>query len=188
MLQKILNREIWQIIPDLEINWEKADYWVLNERAVRATAGIMFAMGFFSVLTTYYTKEYHLIKALVLIFFIDFFIKVFFWPKFSPISKIWSFLVSWQKPEYVWAIQKRFAWSLGLIISFLMINIVWFFEIRWTLPLTFCGICLILMWMESALWICVWCKIYWFLEEKWIIKRKTNKPACPWWACSLKKK
>lgn len=187
MLQKILNKEIWQIIPNLEINWEKADYWVLNERAVRATAGIMFAMGFFTVLTTYHTKEYHLIKALVLIFFIDFFIKVFFWPNYSPISKVGNFLVKWQKAEYVWAIQKRFAWTLGLIISFLMINIVWFLEIRWALPLTFCTICLILMWMESSLWICVWCKIYSILEKKWLIKRKTNKPACPGWACSLKK-
>jgi len=35
-------KEIGQIIPGLEIAGKPAPYGVLNERAIRATAGIMF--------------------------------------------------------------------------------------------------------------------------------------------------
>jgi len=164
-------KEIWKIIPNLKINGILAPYWVINERAVRATAWIMFSLGFFTMLTTIYTKNYILLEIVVSLFFIDFLIKFINWPKYSPLSFIWSFLVRKQNPEWVWAIQKRFAWAIWVIMSWSMIIISIIFEIRWITPLIICSICLIFMWMEVALWICAWCNIYTFLEEKWIIKK-----------------
>jgi len=123
-------KEIGKIIPGLTINGEPAPYGVLNERAVRATAGIMFAIGFFTLLTTFYTKEYNLLYFVVVSFFLDFLIKVLIGPAFSPFSKLGSFLVRKQNPEWVGAIQKRFAWGIGLAMTLIMIHVVILFEIR----------------------------------------------------------
>jgi hypothetical protein len=182
----MFKKEIWEIIPGLKIEGKPAPYGVLNERSVRATAGIMFAIWFFTMLTTFYTKDYILLTFVVIGFFIDFFIKVFFWPKYSPLSFFGKLLVKNQKPEYVWAIQKRFAWTLWLIMSGSVILLAIIFEIRGILPLALCSICLIFMWLESSVWVCVGCNIYSFLLKKWIMKQPEIKPACPGWVCSLK--
>ena len=64
-----------------------------------------------------------------------------------------------QPPEWVSAKPKRFAWTLGLAMTFAM-TIITNIGIRGTLPRTICLICLTLMWMESALGLCLGCKIH----------------------------
>lgn len=179
-------KDIWQIIPGLEIHGKPAPYGVLNERAIRSTAGIMFAVWFFTMLYTFFTKDYSLLKIVVTTFFFDFLIKVLWGPKFSPLSFLGKSLVSKQKPEYVWAIQKRFAWTLWVLMSGSVLLISIFLEIRWILPLSLCATCLTFMWLETSAGICVGCKIYYFLVNKWILKEPAVRPACPGWACSLK--
>lgn len=182
----MIAKDIWQIIPWLEIHGKPAPYGVLNERAIRSTAWIMFAVWFFTMLYTFFTRDYTLLQIVVTTFFLDFFVKVLWWPKYSPISFLGKTLVSKQKPEYVWAIQKRFAWSLWLIMSWSVLLLSIFLWIRWVIPLSLCATCLTFMWLESSAWICVGCKIYYFLVDKKILKEPTIRPACPGWACSLK--
>lgn len=55
-----------KIIPGLTIYGKPAPYPVLNERAVRAGAGIMFVLGFFSFMQAFYVKEYVYLKYVVL--------------------------------------------------------------------------------------------------------------------------
>ena len=60
---------------------------------------------------------------------------------------------------------KRFAWTLGLGMTFAM-TIITNIGIRGMLPRTICLICLTLMWMESALGVCLGCKIYGLLIRR----------------------
>lgn len=96
-------------IPNLLIYGKPAPYPVLNERAIRAGAGIMFALGLFAFFHAFYLRDFLYIKIFVLLFFIDFLMKVVVGIKFSPISQIANFVVQKQHPEYVGAVQKRFA-------------------------------------------------------------------------------
>lgn len=178
-------KEIGSIIQDLQIDGKPAPYRVLNERAVRATAGIMFLVWIITVMYTYFTKDFMLVSIVLPLFFLNFVVLVVWWPQLSPVSKLWSFLVRKQKPEYVWAIQKRFAWSLWLVMSSIVMILLFLFNMTGFLPLALCGVCLTFMWMESSLWICVWCKIYSYLIKKWFLKEPTHKPACPGWVCSI---
>ncbi|MCP4522830.1 MAG: DUF4395 domain-containing protein [Candidatus Gracilibacteria bacterium] len=182
----MFKNEIGQTIPGLTIHGVPAPYGVVNERSVRATAGIMFSIGFFTLLYTFFTKDYFLLQVVVSTFFFDFFIKVLWGPKYSPLSFLGKTIVSQQKPEYVGAIQKRFAWTLGLLMSGSVLLISIFFEIRGILPLSLCATCLSFMWLESSAGICVGCKIYYFLIDKKIIKTPQIRPACPGGSCSLK--
>ena len=174
-----------KIIPGLMINNQPAPYPVLNERAIRAGAGIMFMVGFFSFFQAFYLSDFRFLQVAVVLFFIDFVMKVLVGVKFSPISNVANFIVRKQKPEYVGAIQKRFAWSLGLILSSTMILLLFIFEIRGPINLAVCSLCLTFMFLETSFGICVGCKIYNFLLDKGVLPKPEYKPACPGNVCSI---
>lgn len=182
---KILQKEIWEIIPWLTIHGQAAPYGVLNERAIRASAGIMLIVGMLTFFVVYSTKNFSLLYPTLWVFWLQFFITVFFGTKYAPFSFLGRLLVRKQQPDYVWAVQKRFAWLLWLIMASTMAIVTLGFGITGTLPFVICSLCLSFMWLESAAGICVWCKIYGFLLKKWIISEPTHRPACPGWACSI---
>ncbi len=161
-------------------------FGVVNEREVRAAAGIMFLLGILTFLTVLFTRDFTLLYVLVPLFWLDFLLKTVWQPKYSLFGFLGGRLVSGQRPEYVGAIQKRFAWGIGLILASIMLVFAIGFGVRGVLPLTICTVCLFFMWMEAALGICVGCKIYKFLLEKKILPEPKVLPTCPGGACSLK--
>jgi len=174
------------VIPNLKINGVEAPYPVVNERAIRATAGIMFALGFFTLLyTIFHCGDMRVAQFVVPLFTLDFLLKVIN-PLYSPLGFLGRLLTKNQKPEYVGAIQKRFAWLLGLIMASAVSIILFVFQIRGPLPIILCSICLLLMWLESACGICVGCKIYYWLVDKKLIKKPDVNPACPGGVCDIK--
>ncbi|MBD3270199.1 DUF4395 family protein [Candidatus Peregrinibacteria bacterium] len=161
------------------------DFNVVNEKEVRAAAGIMFAIGIVTFMTVLLTRDYGLLYYVVPLFWLDFFLKSVFDPKYSIFGFIGKAFVKSQKPEYVGAIQKRFAWSLGLVLASVMLIFSLFMGVRGVLPLSVCITCLTFMWMESSLGICVGCKIYKFLLDNQIIREPAVRPTCPGGACSV---
>lgn len=176
-----------QIIPDLKINGEPAPYGVVNERSIRATAGIMFVIGLSTFFLVRLLHSYTPIFIVVPLFWTDFFLKVFFGPKWSIFGFFGRLLVKNQKPEWVGAIQKRFAWSIGLAMASAMVVVSIGMGIRGWLPLAICMTCLAFMWLESAAGICVGCNIYKWLLNKQLIPEPAVRPVCPGGVCSLKK-
>jgi hypothetical protein len=74
---------------------------VLNEREVRAAAGILFVMMFVSIFIAALKGEFLLLKYAVVIFLTDLLIRVCINPKFSPTLIIGRLIVRNQVPEYV---------------------------------------------------------------------------------------
>ncbi len=173
------------IIPGLTIQGAPAPYPVLNERSIRAGAGIVFAAGFFAFFQAFYLENFLFIKILVIFLLFDFFAKTVLGLRFSPISRLAELIVSNQKPEYVGAIQKRFAWSIGLVLATLMTVFIYILNLQGPPTLIVCGICLTFMFMESAFGICVGCKIYNTLLKLNILPTPDHKPACPGGVCSI---
>ena len=174
-----------QIIPGLQIYGKPAPYPVLNERAIRAGAGIMFALGLFAFFQAFYLRDFFFVQVLVIVFFVDFLMKVIVGTKFSPISALSNKIVASQAPEYVGAIQKRFAWSIGLGLSGLMIVLLFGFGVQSLATLAVCGVCLTFMFMESAFGICAGCKVYNVLLSWGILAPPEYKPACPGNVCVI---
>ena len=174
-----------QIVPGLTLYGKPAPYPVLNERAVRAGAGLMFLLGFFSFTQALYLSNYLYLQITVTIFFADFFLKVVVGTKFSPISQLANWLVKNQTPEYVGAVQKRFAWSLGLLLSSTMVLLLFVFDVRGPINLSICSLCLTFMFLETSLGVCVGCKIYSALLKVGIIKTPEYKPVCPGNVCAV---
>lgn len=171
-------------IPGLQLYGKPAPYPVVNERAVRAGAGIVFALGLFAFFQALYLSNFLYLQILVLFLAFDFFAKVVVGIRFSPMSQIARIIVSKQEPEYVGAIQKRFAWSIGLVLSVTMLLLLFVFQVQGWPNLLICGICLTFMFMESSFGICVGCKIYTVLQRWGIMPAPTQPPACPGNVCA----
>jgi len=188
MIKKLKSLGFFQygkIIPGLTIHSKAALYPVLNERAIRAGAGIMFIVGLFAFFQAFYLDEFIFIKVFVSVFFFDFFMKVVVGTKFSPVSQLANLIVSKQAPEYVGAVQKRFAWSIGLFLSSIMIIMLFVLGVQGLPNLIVCGTCLSFMFLETSFGICVGCKIYNYLVGIKIISTSDYKPACPSNVCSI---
>jgi len=139
---------------------EGYDIPVLNEREIRASAGILFLATFISLMLILFKDNFLPIKYVITIFIIDFIIRVFVNPKFSPTLIIGRLIVRNQVPEYVGAQQKKFAWIIGIALSATMF--VFMVIVNSYSPITgiICLICLVFLFFESAFGICLGCKFY----------------------------
>jgi hypothetical protein len=133
---------------------------VLNEREIRAAAGILFLATFISLMLIINSTNFVPIKYVISIFLVDFIIRLFIQPKYSPILILARLIVSNQNPEYVGAAQKKFAWYIGLALSFTMFMLMVVFNTYSIITGLVCLACLILMFFETAFGICIGCKIY----------------------------
>ncbi len=176
-----------KIIPGLEIDGEKASYRVLNEREVRAGAGIMLILGLFAFAMAYFEGDYFYVKGVVVLFFIDFLIRVIWGTCPSPVSMLARFMVRKQDPEWVGAVQKRFAWAIGLLMAGTMMILLVSLDIKGMQNLILCSICLVFMWLETSFGICVGCKMYYGLMKLGIISEPKERPRCAGGSCSIEK-
>lgn len=133
---------------------------VLNEREVRAGAGILFFVATVAFMNAWLTGEFSPTRIIVIGFFIDFFIRVLVNPKFAPSLVLGRFAVGNQKLEYVGAPQKRFAWAIGLALATIMLYLVVLQNVGGPINLLVCAICLLLLFFETAFGICIGCVIY----------------------------
>jgi hypothetical protein len=136
------------------------DVPVLNEREVRAAAGILFFFALVSFLNSWLMGNFRLTQIFVIAFLIDFTIRIFINPKFSPSMILGRFAVRKQAPEWAGAPQKRFAWAVGWTLAVVMFYLIVLNNVIGPINLIVCATCLTLMFFESAFGICLACKIY----------------------------
>jgi len=154
---------------------------VLNEREIRAAAGILFLATFLSLMFILFDNNFLPIKYVITLFLTDFFIRVFINPRFSPTLIIGRLIVGRQTPEYVGARQKRFAWIIGLALSATMFTFMVVVNAYSPITGIICLICLIFLFFESAFGICLGCKFY-----PLFFKGKTQY--CPGEVCDVRSK
>jgi hypothetical protein len=157
------------------------DIPVLNEREIRAAAGILFLVTYTSLMYILFKGNFILIKYTITLFLVDFLIRVFISPRYSPTLILGRLVVRNQVPEYVGAQQKKFAWIIGVILSAIMF--VFFVIVNAFSPITglICLICLVFLYSESVFGICLGCKFYPMFH-------KTKAKLCPGEVCDLKSK
>jgi hypothetical protein len=154
---------------------------VLNEREIRAAAGILFLATFLSLMFILFKGNFIPIKYVIVLFLADFIIRVFINPRFSPSLILGRLIVRNQTPEYVGAAQKKFAWIIGVALAAAMF--VFFIIVNAYSAITgiICLICLIFLFFESAFGICLGCMFYpLFFKDK--------VQYCPGEVCDVKNK
>jgi hypothetical protein len=151
---------------------------VLNEREIRAAAGILFVMMFVAIQQAG-LGNFTPIKFAITFFLTDISIRVFLSPEYSPALIVGRLIVRNQTPEYVGAIQKKFAWWIGFGLSasvFILMVVMNTFS-----PISgiACMICLIFLFFETSFGICLGCKFY-------ALVYKEKAQYCPGEICDIK--
>lgn len=136
------------------------DIPVLNEREIRASAGILFLATYTSLMFILFDGNFILIKYVITIFLADLLIRVFINPRFSPVLIIGRLIVRNQVPEYVGAGQKRFAWSIGIVLSATMFYLFLIENAYGLITGIVCLICLLFLFFEASFGICLGCLVY----------------------------
>jgi hypothetical protein len=150
---------------------------VLNERAVRAGAGLLFLFAMIAFMNAWLTGNFEPTRVFVVAFLIDFALRLFVNPRYAPSLNVGQWLVRRQQPDWTGAPQKRFAWAIGLVLALAMFWLVVIRQVVGPINLLVCAACLTLLFFETAFGICVGCKVY-----AWITRAAPQ--ACPGDACS----
>ncbi len=152
---------------------------VLNEREVRASAGLFFLFLFYAIMHVAFEGDFTLLKYFIIIFMADFMVRVFVSPRFAPSLILGRLIVIRQTPEYVGAAQKKFAWSFGLGLASLMFVLLIVINGHSIISAVSCLLCLLLLFLESAFGICVACWLYGLIY-------KEKAEYCPGEICTVK--
>ena len=139
---------------------------VLNERAVRASAGILFFFAIVSFMNAWLVGDFGPTRGFVVAFLIDFTLRIFVNPAYAPSLILGQWIVRKQQPEYVGAPQKRFAWAIGFALALAMLYLVVINNVIGPVNLIVCSLCLLLLFFESAFGICLGCMIYRLFNDK----------------------
>ncbi len=156
------------------------DVLVLNEREARAGAGILFAIGLLSLVNAVALGHVIVTKTFISFFTLDFLIRVI-QPRYSPSLLLGRIFVQNQRPEYVGAIQKRFAWGIGLLLAIPMFYLLVIDFQPNPIKVLVCIICLTLLFLESAFSICLGCKLF-------ELFKKDPVTHCPGGVCEVRPK
>ena len=156
---------------------------VFNEHEVRAAAGVTMVLGAVAFVYAYFAKVYLPIQVVTTVFFFEFLIRVSAGLKYSPVGVLARWMTRRQAPQWVSAKPKRFAWTLGLVMSFAMM-VITNSGIRGTLPLTICLICLVLMWLEAVLGLCLGCEMHGIMVRRGWASKDPAFEICAHGACA----
>jgi hypothetical protein len=151
---------------------------MLNEREVRAAAGIVFLFAFIAFMNGFLTGNNEPTKLMVSVFLFDFFVRIFINPKYAPSMVAGRWIVNNQKPEYVDAAPKKWAWAFGFTLAAVMFYLVVLNDIRGPINILTCALCLGLLFFEAVFGICAGCKIY-------NLFHKNKAKNCPGEVCDL---
>ncbi len=155
------------------------DIPVLNEREIRAAAGLLFLLMFVAIQIVVFNGDFLVLKYAIIIFLADMLVRVLISPRFSPTLILGRMIVRKQTPEYVGARQKKFAWKIGIALAVIMFVLIVVMNTYSPITGLICLICLIFLFFESAFGICLGCKFYPLL-----FKHKVQY--CPGEVCDMK--
>jgi hypothetical protein len=165
---------------------EGRNYKVLDERVVRGSSGIMLFLGVIAFINGFVINNYIVLPYISGILALSFLIAVFVNPKFSPTVFLSWVMVRKQSPLPIGAVQKRFAWSLGLALSTAIFILSLFLltdESYFDSVCLLCLVCIALLFLETAFGICVGCKLYHLSVRLNLLKAPKEKPNCMGDAC-----
>ena len=132
---------------------------VLNEREIRAAAGMLFMLMFICIQQAT-QGNFTPLKYAIIVFLTDMLIRVVINPKYAPTLIVGRWIVRNQTPEYVGARQKKFAWKIGLALATIMLVLAVIVNSYSPITGIICMICLVFLFFEAVFGICLGCKFY----------------------------
>lgn len=138
---------------------DEHDFPVFNERQVRAAAGLLFLFGFTGWLNAAITDDFGLLRAFGAFFMLDMFLRLFA-HRWSPSLALGGLFVRNQVPEWVDAVPKKTAWSIGLGMVIVACFMMGWLNMQDAWALALCGLCMSFLFAEAAFGFCAGCWLH----------------------------
>ncbi|AZN29535.1 DUF4395 domain-containing protein [Flaviflexus salsibiostraticola] len=132
---------------------------VIDERAVRAAAGILLLVGGIAFGAALSAGSSAPLTPFGMLFMVDMLARIGLGDRWSPSLALGRLAVRGQRPEWVGAPQKEFAWMLGFGLAFVSCSTMGLVAAPLWVTLALCATCLTLLFLESAFGICVGCAL-----------------------------
>ena len=173
-----------EVIPGLVVDGRELHAGVFNEHQVRAAAGITMALGAVAFVYANFEKVFWPIQLVSTFFFLDFALRVGIGLRGSPVGIVAGWMTRRVPPMWVSAKPKRFAWTMGVVMSGAM-AVITNVGIRGVLPRTICLVCLVLMWLEAVLGLCVGCELHAALVRRGLVDKDEDYEICAGGVCDI---
>ena len=105
----------WTPLPNISKPHDR--YGFVDEREIRIATGIMLVLGLFSFFFVVFKAEFQIPLILVSVMVIDFLARILISPRFSLFGSFVRIFLKKEDALWVGTVQKRFAWSIGLVLS-----------------------------------------------------------------------
>lgn len=151
---------------------------VVNERAVRVAAGILFLGGAVSIAFAIAQHSPAPLRPFGIFFMVDMLLRVGVGDRWSPTLALGRLIVRNQTPRWVGARQKEFAWWLGYGLALISCAGMGVLGAPVEATIALCSLCLTMLFLESAFGICVGCSLQRLLT-------KTPPQYCPGDTCRV---
>lgn len=135
------------------------DVPVVNERAVRASAGILFLLGFAAWMWGVATGDLQPMRGFGILFAVEMMMRLLVGTRYTPTLALGALITRPQRPEWVEARSKQFAWGLGLVMALLGCFSLGWLGLPAVIAQSICAGCLLLLFVEAAFGICVGCEL-----------------------------
>lgn len=132
---------------------------VINERAVRASAGILFLAGFAAWQYSVITADIRPLQAFGIAFALEMHLRLFVSARWTPTLAIGTLVTRPQRPEWVEARSKKFAWMLGFGMALTGCFALGWLGLAPAIAQAICAICLALLFVEAAFGYCLGCEL-----------------------------
>lgn len=159
---------------------EGFEFAVLNEREIRAAAGILFAPALTVFVNCQIASDFTPLKYMVTFFLIDMVTRVLN-PRYAPSLILGRLMTRKQTPEYVAAKPKRFAWMIGLALATTVFILQVVMNAASPITGLSCLACLTFLFFEVSFGICLGCKLYPLIARE-------EPRLCPGEVCDPKQK
>jgi hypothetical protein len=133
---------------------------VLNEREIRAAAGLLFLTMFVTIGMAAFGQQFTPLKYAVIGFLTDILIRLLVSPRWAPTLILGRWIVRNQVPEWVGARQKQFAWWIGAGLATVMLALQVIVNSFSPITGIICLVCLVFLFFEAAFGICLGCLFY----------------------------
>lgn len=135
------------------------DVPVINERTVRASAGLLFVFGIIAFMTAAQLGDFAALRLFGIVFLIDMMMRLAVGTRFTPSLIIGGLIVRRQRPEWVGAEQKKLAWGIGLAMAFVTCLGMGWLHFSAVAILVLAATCLLLLFIEAAFGVCLGCEV-----------------------------
>lgn len=176
-----------QVISGLSHNGQPVQAAVFDDNQVRAAAGMALVLAAVAIVYGRFEQNYLPMQAISTFLFVEFLIRVTVGIQYSPLGVLAGWMVQRKGPDWASAKPKRFAWTLNLMMS-AMLMVLTNAGITGALPLAIGVVYLVLLWLESVLGICVGCEIHGVMVKQGWVQKDPAFEICANGACEVRER